>query len=223
MAFDVELRRQILERVDSLLRDRVAPRAAEIDAEDAFAWDLWQAAAEAGLFGLGIPEQYDGLGRDLVTPLLISERPARVSAAFAPTFNNTTDSVVPLVMAGSERIKAKYLPRLAAGELVPCISFSEPRGGGLGRGRDHHPRPPRRRQLRARRSQDVVQQRRRRRRLHGIRQDGSASRPQGAVGLRGAARRPRVSPSVPANRLWVCAAARSTSCCSIACGCRSNA
>ena len=129
MAFDAELRRQILERVDSLLRDRVAPRAAEIDAEDAFAWDLWQAAAEAGLFGLGIPEQYDGLGRDLVTPLLISERLARVSAAFALTFNNATDSVVPLVMAGSERIKVKYLPRLAAGELVPCISFSEPRGG----------------------------------------------------------------------------------------------
>ena len=81
------------------------------------------------MFGLGIPEQYDGLGRDLVTPLLISERLARVSATFALTFNNTTDSVVPLVMAGSERIKAKYLPRLAAGELVPCISFSEPRGG----------------------------------------------------------------------------------------------
>ena len=129
MSFDAELRRQILERVDSLLRDRVAPRAAEIDAEDAFAWDLWQAASEAGLFGLGIPEQYGGLGRDLITPLLISERLARVSAAFALTFNNTTDSVVPLVMAGSERIKAKYLPRLAAGELVPCISISEPQGG----------------------------------------------------------------------------------------------
>ena len=129
MAFDAELRRQILDRVDTLVREQVAPRAAEIDAEDEFPWDLWRAAAEAGLFGLGIPEDYGGLGRDLVTPLLISERLARVSAAFALTFNNTTDSVVPLVTAGSERIKAEYLPRIAAGELVPCVSISEPQGG----------------------------------------------------------------------------------------------
>ncbi len=105
MPFDAALRRQILERVDALVREQVAPRAAEIDAEDAFAWDLWRAAAEAGLFGLGIPEEYGGLGRDLVTPLLISERIARASASFALTFNNTTDSVVPIVMAGTARIK----------------------------------------------------------------------------------------------------------------------
>ena len=129
MTFDAGLRAQILDRVDTLVRERVAPRAAEIDAEDEFAQDLWDAAAEAGLFGLGIPEEYGGLGRDMVTPLLISERIARVSAAFALTFNNTTDSFVPIVMAGSERIKDDYLPRLARGELVPCISISEPRGG----------------------------------------------------------------------------------------------
>ena len=129
MTFDAGLRAQILDRVDTLVRERVAPRAAEIDAEDEFAQDLWDAAAVAGLFGLGIPEEYGGLGRDMVTPLLISERIARVSAAFALTFNNTTDSFVPIVMAGSERIKDDYLPRLARGELVPCISISEPRGG----------------------------------------------------------------------------------------------
>ena len=129
MGFDAALRQQILDRVDTLVREKVSPRAAEIDAEDEFAWDLWQAAAEAGLFGLGIPEEFGGLGRDLVTPLLISERIGRISAAFALTFNNSTDSVVPLVMAGSKRIKAEYLPRLAAGDLVPCISISEPQGG----------------------------------------------------------------------------------------------
>ena len=129
MAFDAGLREQILDRVDRLVRDRIAPRAAGIDQEDSFAQDLWDAAAEAGMFGLGIPEEYGGLGRDLVTPLLISERIARVSAAFVLTFNNTTDSVVPIVMAGTERIKDEYLPRLARAELVPCISISEPQGG----------------------------------------------------------------------------------------------
>lgn len=129
MDIDSATRRDILASVDRLVRDRVAPRAAAIDAEDAFPRDLWREAAALGLFGLGVPEEYGGLGRDLVTPLLISERLARVSAAFALTFNNTTDSVVPLVMKGSEALKRAYLPRLASGELVPCISISEPHGG----------------------------------------------------------------------------------------------
>lgn len=129
MAIDAATRNHILASVDRLVREKVAPRAAAIDAEDAFPRDLWREAAALGLFGLGIPEDYGGLGRDVVTPLLISERLARVSAAFALTFNNTTDSVVPLVMKGSEELKRAYLPRLAGGELVPCISISEPHGG----------------------------------------------------------------------------------------------
>ncbi|MFO0995736.1 MAG: acyl-CoA dehydrogenase family protein [Alphaproteobacteria bacterium] len=129
MAFDRATRQHILDTVDRLVRERVVPRAAAIDREDAFPRDLWQAAAEAGLFGLGIPEEYGGLGRDFVTPLLISERIARVSAAFALTFNNTTDSAVPIVAKASAPMKEKFLPRLARGELVPCISFTEPQGG----------------------------------------------------------------------------------------------
>lgn len=129
MAFDDSLRQRILDGVERFVRERVAPRAAEIDETGEFPRDLWDAAAELGLFGLGIPEEYGGLGRDLVTPLLISERIARVSAAFALTFNNSTDSVVPIVQAGSARVKRDYLPRLAAGELIPCISISEPQGG----------------------------------------------------------------------------------------------
>ena len=129
MAFDAALRREILDGVDRFVRERVAPRAAEIDETGEFPRDLWAAAAELGLFGLGIPEAYGGLGRDLLTPLLISERIARASAAFALIFNNTTDSVVPIVMAGSARAKQDYLPRLAKGELVPCISLTEPGGG----------------------------------------------------------------------------------------------
>jgi alkylation response protein AidB-like acyl-CoA dehydrogenase len=129
MAFDRALRGEILGGVDRFVRERVAPRAAEIDETGEFPRDLWDAAADLGLFGLGIPESYGGLGRDLLTPLLISERIARESAAVALIFNNTTDSVVPIVMAGSARVKGDYLPRLAKGELVPCISLTEPGGG----------------------------------------------------------------------------------------------
>jgi alkylation response protein AidB-like acyl-CoA dehydrogenase len=129
MSLDSQTRQQILASVDRLARERIAPRAAEIDSSDEFPRDLWSAAAQLGLFRLGIPEAYGGIGRDLVTPILISERIARDCAAFALTFNNTTDSVVPIVMSASEELKQRYLPALANGDIVPCLSITEPQGG----------------------------------------------------------------------------------------------
>lgn len=129
MVLDGQIRQEILDRVDVFARDRLAPRAAEIDVSNEFPRDLWRAAAELGLFALGVPESDGGLGRDVVTPLLISERLARVSAAFALAFNNTTDAVVPIIMAGSEAQKRAWLPRIARGEAIPCIAITEPHGG----------------------------------------------------------------------------------------------
>lgn len=119
----------ILASVDRFVVEKVKPRVADIDRTNEFPQDLWKAAAEMGLFALGVPESYGGVGRDILTPLLISERIARECAAFALTFNNTTDSTVPLIHAGSEALKRQYLPAIARGEIVPCISISEPHGG----------------------------------------------------------------------------------------------
>ncbi len=126
---DADVREHILEQVERFVRERVDPRAASVDEEDEFPRDLWNEAAQLGLFGLGIPEDYGGLGRDVLTPLLISERIARSSASFALTFNNTTDATVPIVTAASKRMKKRYLPAIARGEVIPCISISEARGG----------------------------------------------------------------------------------------------
>jgi alkylation response protein AidB-like acyl-CoA dehydrogenase len=126
---EAETRKQILETVDRLARERVAPRAAEIDATDTFPRDLYKAAAELGLFGLWIPEEYGGSGPDLIAPLLISERLARASAAFALIYSNCGDACTPIVHAGSEELKRRYLPGIAAGELIPCFALSEPGAG----------------------------------------------------------------------------------------------
>lgn len=126
---EAETRGQILETVDKLARERVAPRAAEIDAKDEFPRDLYDAAGELGLFGLWIPEEYGGVGPDLIAPLLISERLSRASAAFALIFSNCGDACTPIVHAGSEELKRRWLPGIAAGKLIPCFSLSEPGAG----------------------------------------------------------------------------------------------
>jgi alkylation response protein AidB-like acyl-CoA dehydrogenase len=126
---DDSVRAQILETVDRLARERVEPRAAEIDATGEFPRDLYQAAAELGVFGLWIPAAYGGIGPDLATPLLISERLARASAAFALIFSNCGDACTPIVHAGAEAIKQRFLPGIARGALIPCFALSEPGAG----------------------------------------------------------------------------------------------
>ena len=129
MAIDKNVRDQILDSVDRLCRERVAPSAAEIDATDEFPRELYKAAGELGLFGLWIPEAYGGIGPDLVTPLLLSERIARDSASFSLIFSNCGDASTPIVNAGSEDLKKVWLPGIARGELVPCFCLTEPGSG----------------------------------------------------------------------------------------------
>ena len=119
----------MLSSIDRLCRERIAPRAAEIDETDEFPRDLYAAAAELGVFGLGIPEDYGGIGPDMVTPLLISERIARDSASFSLSFSNCGDAVTPIVIAGSEAVKSEYLPSIASGEMIPVFALTEPGSG----------------------------------------------------------------------------------------------
>ena len=126
---DKSLRDQMLSSIDRLCRERIAPRAAEIDETDEFPRDLYAAAAELGVFGLWIPEDYGGIGPDMVTPLLISERIARDSASFSLSFSNCGDAVTPIVIAGSEAVKSEYLPSIASGEMIPVFALTEPGSG----------------------------------------------------------------------------------------------
>ncbi len=129
MAIEKSVRGQIMASIDRLCRERIAPRAAEIDETDEFPRDLYAAAAELGVFGLWIPEEYGGIGPDMVTPLLISERIARDSASFSLSFSNCGDATTPIVIAGSDAVKEAYLPRIASGQIIPCFALTEPGAG----------------------------------------------------------------------------------------------
>ena len=129
MTIDAQDRELILAGVDRLARERIAPRAAEIDASNLFPSDLYAAVADLGLLGLWVPEEYGGTGPDLVTPLLISERFARVSATFSLVFSNCGDATTPIVHAAPEHLKREWLPRIASGEIIPCFALSEPGAG----------------------------------------------------------------------------------------------
>lgn len=126
---DPDVRKAIMESVDRFCREQLAPRAQQIDDDGVFPMELYRQFADLGIFGLWVPEEDGGVGQDLIAPLKISERLARHNVAFAISVSNCGDCIAPIVANGSEEVKARYLPQILSGEMVPAFCLSEPAGG----------------------------------------------------------------------------------------------
>lgn len=113
--------------VRRIAADRIAPRAAAIDAEAAFPWDVKEVLADNGLLGLHIPEAYGGAGADALTFALLVEEVARVCASSSVIPLVQKLGSVPILMAASEEQKQAWLPGIAEGrDLISyCISEAE--------------------------------------------------------------------------------------------------
>src|SRR5881628_3524173 len=108
----------------------VLPRINELENKD---WNLARSlvkqAAELGLVGASIPEEFDGLGLDQTSGALIAENLGR-SASFATTLGAQSGiGLLPIVYFGTEAAKQKYLPRIAAGELITAYALTEAGSG----------------------------------------------------------------------------------------------
>src|SRR5260370_2580054 len=91
--------------------------------------DLLKKAGDLGLSGVEIPEAYGGLEMDKVTAAVIADHIAKY-AGFATTWGGHTGiGTLPIVYFGTEDQKKKYLPRLAAGEIVGAYALSEASSG----------------------------------------------------------------------------------------------
>ena len=91
--------------------------------------ELLKKAGELGLSGVEIPESYGGLEMDKVTAAVIADHIAKY-AGFATTWGGHTGiGTLPIVYFGTEEQKKKYLPRLAAGEIVGAYALSEASSG----------------------------------------------------------------------------------------------
>ena len=115
--------------VRALAEDRIAPRAAEVDASGEFPWDNFKDCVEMDLPGLGIPEAYGGSGADHVTQAILVEELARVCASTSLIFAVNALSTLPLVNWASEEVKARYLPPIVRGESQASYCLSEADAG----------------------------------------------------------------------------------------------
>jgi alkylation response protein AidB-like acyl-CoA dehydrogenase len=121
--------REILKAVRSFVEAKILPVATELEHADEYPASIVEGLKELGLFGLMIPEEYDGLGESLLTYALVVEEIARGWMSVAGVINTHFIVAYLLMQHGTDEQKRKYLPRMATGEVRGSFSMSEP---GLG-------------------------------------------------------------------------------------------
>ena len=119
----------ILEVVRDLVRDRVAPRAAEIDARGEFARDIYDLFAQNDLLGIPFPAEYGGLGLSFGTYVKVVEEVSKACASSGLMIAVQELGALPIIIAGNDAQKTKYLPKLASGDYVAAYALTEAGSG----------------------------------------------------------------------------------------------
>jgi len=121
--------RRMRDLVRTLARARIAPRAAEVDETEAYPADQLRLLGEQGLMGLYIPEAFGGSEMGALAFCLAVEEIAWACASTGVLYLVQYAGGFPIVAAGTEAQKRRYLPRLASGEITAAFSVSEPGTG----------------------------------------------------------------------------------------------
>jgi alkylation response protein AidB-like acyl-CoA dehydrogenase len=120
---------EILKAVRVFVEEQILPVATELEHADEYPQEIVDGLKELGVFGLTIPEEYDGLGESLLTYALAVEEIARGWMSVSGVINTHFIVAWMLMQHGTEEQKKKYLPKMATGEIRGAFSMSEP---GLG-------------------------------------------------------------------------------------------
>jgi alkylation response protein AidB-like acyl-CoA dehydrogenase len=125
-----EEHRMIAETTRQFVDNEVVPRIDELEHHDwKLARELVKKAADLGLIGANIPEEYGGLGLDQTSGALVGENIGR-SASFATTLGAESGiGLLPIIYFGTEAAKQKYLPKVATGELITAYALTEAGSG----------------------------------------------------------------------------------------------
>jgi alkylation response protein AidB-like acyl-CoA dehydrogenase len=124
-----EEQREIRELVRTIAREKIAPRAAEIDKTAEFPWDVVEAFRENELFGVLYDEEYGGIGESSLMTLVMIEELSKVCATSGLIIAVQELGSLGIKLAGSAEQKQRFLPKLATGEWLAAYALTEPGSG----------------------------------------------------------------------------------------------
>jgi alkylation response protein AidB-like acyl-CoA dehydrogenase len=121
--------REIRDLVRALARERIAPRAAEIDKSAEFPWDVVELFRDNDLFAIMFDEEYDGIGASALTTLVTIEELSKVCATSGLIIAVQELGSLGIKLAGTDEQKQRFLPKLASGEWLAAYALTEPGSG----------------------------------------------------------------------------------------------
>ena len=121
--------KMLRDMVQRLAAEKFAPLAAEVDEKEEFPVGNVKLLMENGLLGVNIPEEYGGTGAGTVALCLVEEEIAKVCCSTAVVLTTQALASDPMLLAGSEAVKKKYLYRLASGDCLGACGITEPGAG----------------------------------------------------------------------------------------------
>jgi alkylation response protein AidB-like acyl-CoA dehydrogenase len=121
-----DVQTEILQTVKEFVDKEIIPNAQALEHADEYPLAIIDQMREIGLFGLMIPEEYDGLGESLLTYALVVEQIARGWMSVSGVINTHFIVAYLLLQHGTDEQKKRLLPQMAAGEVRGAFSMSEP-------------------------------------------------------------------------------------------------
>src|SRR5919197_3221876 len=121
--------RDFRDTIRQIVRERVAPRAAEIDETGEYPWDIRKLFAEQDILGLPFAEEYGGTGTGTLMLQMAVEEIAKASGSCALILMVQELGTLPIQLFGTEEQKQRWLPKCATGEASPAFALSEAEAG----------------------------------------------------------------------------------------------
>src|SRR5215472_1315171 len=130
MALDPQTRTQLLETVRRFVAEKCVPMEAQVAENDLVPDEIIAEMRALGLFGLSIPEEFDGLGLTMDEEVHVCFELGQTSPAFRSVIGtNVGIGSQGVVMFGTDEQKREWLPKLARGEVVASFALTEPGAG----------------------------------------------------------------------------------------------
>jgi butyryl-CoA dehydrogenase len=127
--FLTEEQEMIRDLAAKIAKEKVEPLALEYDEKGIFPQDIVEVLAKADLFRVFIPEEYEGLGGGIMEMSIVVEELSKACGGIALAYAASGLGTMPIMLFGNEEQKKKYLPRLAAGEILAAFALTEPEAG----------------------------------------------------------------------------------------------
>src|SRR5215472_9372490 len=119
----------LIEAIREIARERVAPRAAEIDHTSQFPWDMKDLLAQQDVLAMPFPEDYGGIGSSELAVVMAIEELSRNCATTGLILAVQQLGTVPILLVGNEEQKQTYLPNLANGKWLAAYGLTEAGSG----------------------------------------------------------------------------------------------